>query len=359
MIIDNHAHVLPDQAGPAGYADAKTHAMILQDQISWLMGRMVSSHMDRKYAPSPGEDVDFTVGKHGRWHWKKHGEECWIQRGPVCMVETDHTAEQLLAHMDFVGVDMSVIQGGRVYMEHNYGREVVIRDCIKKWPNRFLGTVSIDYDLTKDDHYLEGEIRKLTQAVEEWGFKALFEHVPRTQPIDDPRCEPLWTEVARLGIPIYWITGYNSKAAYMEQLRQLENMLRRHPEIDLIDPHVGANLRHPSDPEWVDNPREFDALLSLPNFFLEVGYVLSYENREVWGRDFEYPYPRHREIIRYVYERHGATGMVWGSDMPYTQRTCTYTQCLDLIRLHCEFMAPADRELVMGGNLARIYGISP
>jgi predicted TIM-barrel fold metal-dependent hydrolase len=355
MIIDNHAHVLPDQAGAAGYPDVATHARILQSQLAYLMGRMVSSHLDPKYIPEPDEDVGFTVGKYGRWHWRKHGEDCWIQRSPVTMAEADHEAEQLLAHMDFAGVDMSVIQGGRVYMEPNYGREVVIRDCIARWPDRFIGTVSIDYDLSKDDRHLEGEIRKLTEAVEEWGFKALFDPVPRDQPIDDPRCEPLWAEVGRLDVPFYWVTGFNPREAYLDQLRRLEAVLRRHPEIVAIEPHVGANLRHPSDPEWVDNPREFDRLLSLPNFYLEMGYVLAYENREIWGPDSEYPYPRHRELIKYIYERHGAGGMVWGSDIPFTLRTCTYTQCVDLIRHHCEFMTPEDRALVLGKNLQRVY----
>ncbi len=43
--------------------------------------------------------------------------------------------------------------------------------------------------------------------------------------------------------------------------------------------------------------------------------------------------------------------------MPWAQRTCTYRQNLDLVRLHTDFMTEDDRKLVMGDNLARLFKI--
>ena len=80
-------------------------------------------------------------------------------------------------------------------------------------------------------------------------------------------------------------------------------------------------------------------------------------NEAVWGKDSEYPYPRHRDMIRRIYERFGAKVMLWGADMPWAQRACTYKQCIDTIRHHTEFMTDEDRGLVLGGNAARIYRI--
>ena len=176
MIIDNHVHVFPNQAGPAGYRDAETYSRILQKQVRRFWGRFVTNHVDPKYIPEPDEDVGFTVGRYGRHRWRKHGEDCWLQRAPVVLAEPEHTPEQMLAHMDFAGVDMGVIQAGSA--EPNDGREVFFADCIKRWPDRFIGTLEIEYDLTKDDAYLQGEVRKLTHAVEELGYKGLFGHVP-------------------------------------------------------------------------------------------------------------------------------------------------------------------------------------
>jgi predicted TIM-barrel fold metal-dependent hydrolase len=360
MIIDNHVHVFPDQAGLVGYQDAETYSRILQRQVRGHWGRMVSSHTDSKYVPEPDENVGFTMGKYGRQHWRKHGEDCWLQRGPVVLADPEHTPEQMLAHMDFVGIDMGVIQAG--YMEPNYGREVFFADCIKRWPDRFIGTAEIDYDLSKDDAHLEGEIRKLTRAVEELGYRGLFSHVPGDQQVDDPRCDPLWKEVVRLGIPVYLNTGIKPKqvprAEYLEDIQRMENVLKKYPEMNALDAHIGFHIRHPRDPEYVDNPREFFSLLKLGNFFLEVGYVLAYENWAVWGREFEYPYPRHEQIIKTVYENFGAGVLVWGSDMPWAQRTCPYRQNLDLVRLHTDYMTDEERKLIMGGTLERLFKVA-
>ncbi len=353
MIIDNHVHVFPNQAGPAGHPDPGTYARQLQDNIHRYWGRMVTSHREPRFIPDPGEEVGFVVGKYGRFHWKKHGEDCWLQRGPVVMEEMEHTPAQMLAHMDFAGVDMGVIQAG--YVEANHGRDAYFADTIKRWPARFMGTVAIEYDLAGDDRHLRTEIGKLTRAVEELGYRGLHSHVPRDQPVDDPRCDPLWREAVRLGVPAYINTGFGSRAEYLDQIQRIGNVLRKFPELNVIDAHIGGNIRHPSDPEYVDNPEEFFPLFKQGRFYLEVGYVLAYENWEVWGKEFEYPYPRHEQIIRAIYERFGAGVMVWGSDMPWAQRTCTYRQNLDLVRLHTDFMTEGDRNLILGGNLAGLF----
>ena len=356
MIIDNHVHVFPNQAGPAGYPDAKTYHRRLQGFVDrvWRY-RMNTSHTDPKYIPEPNEDVGFRVGKYGKWHWRKHGEDCWLQRGPVMIEEPEHSAEQVLAHMDSVCVDMAVLEGG--YMEPNYEREVFAPPIIKKWPDRFIGTVSIQYDLSQSDEYLRGEIRKLTQAVEEVGFKGLFSHVPKGQPVDDQRCDPLWKEAARLGIPVCIDTGMNSKDAYFEEIRRIESVCRRFPELNVIDGHVGGNMRHPSDPDYVDNPREFFNLFKMGNFYLEFGCVLIFERWSIWGREYDYPYHRHQAIVKTIYENFGPKNMIWGTDLPWGERVCTYRQNWDLMRLHADFMTEEDRKLVMGDNLARIYKV--
>ena len=355
MIIDNHAHVFPDQAGAAGYPDKATYARELQKSVRGFWGRMVTSHQDPKYIAEPGEDVGFNVGKYARYHWKKHGEDVWLQRGPVAMEKLEHSPEQLIAHMDFAGVDKAMVLAG--YMEHNYGREEYYADAIKRWPDRLIGTVAIEYDLTKDEQHLQAEIRKLTRAVEELGFKALHTHVPKDQPVDDQRCDPLWREVVRLDIPVYMDTGFNSRAEYYDDLRRIENVLNKFPEIHAMDCHIDGNVRHPRDPDYVDTPREFFSLFEQGRFILEVGYVLSFENWGVWGREYQYPYPRHQQIIKTVYENFGPGALVWGSDMPWAMRTCTYQQNLDLIRLHTDFMSEEDRRLIMGDNVAKLLKI--
>ena len=126
MIIDNHIHIFPDQAGPDVGPDSARHVAQLQKSVADFWGRMVSSHTDPKFIPEPDEDVDFTVGRHGRYYWRKHGEGCWLQRGPAFMARMESTPEQIIAHMDAVGVNMAVIQADYNYVDFDTGRESLL-----------------------------------------------------------------------------------------------------------------------------------------------------------------------------------------------------------------------------------------
>ena len=323
MIIDNHLHVFPDQAGDEVGPDPGAHLREMQDSVRGFWGRMVSGHSDPKYIPETDEDVGFRIGRYGRFHWRKHREECWLQRGPPLMERMEHTSEQMLAHMDYVGVDMGLIQPD--YLDADTGREGYFRDCVQKWPDRFIGGAAIDYDLAKDDRELGAEVEKLTQAIEEDGFRAMFflDNIVR-QPFDDRRFDPLWKETVRLGVPVYINTGFVTREVYLEEIRHTENVLNRFEGLNVINSHIGGNVLHQRNPEHVDNPKELYPLFETGRFHLEMGYVLAYENFSIWERDYQYPYPRHQEIIQTIYYRFGPRAMVWGFDMPWCQRTCTY-----------------------------------
>jgi predicted TIM-barrel fold metal-dependent hydrolase len=57
-------------------------------------------------------------------------------------------------------------------------------------------------------------------------------------------------------------------------------------------------------------------------------------------------------------DRWGASKLVWGSDMPNVERFCTYRQSVDYVRRHCGFLSAAEKDLVLGGNIARMLGIA-
>ena len=138
MIIDNHIHIFPDQAGPDTGPDPARHVAQLQKSVADFWGRMVSSHTDPKFIPDPDEDVDFTVGRHGRYYWRKHGEACWLQRGPAFMARMESTPEQIIAHMDAVGVDMAVIQADYDYVDFDTGRECLLPGRCQDSPGPLL-----------------------------------------------------------------------------------------------------------------------------------------------------------------------------------------------------------------------------
>ena len=76
-----------------------------------------------------------------------------------------------------------------------------------------------------------------------------------------------------------------------------------------------------------------------------------------WGGVWDYPYPEAQALIRQMRDLFGARKLVWGSDMPNVERFCTYKQCVDYVRRHCTFLSPAEKDAVLGGNMAGLFGL--
>ena len=78
------------------------------------------------------------------------------------------------------------------------------------------------------------------------------------------------------------------------------------------------------------------------------------------AKEPDYPYPTGQRQLRHLRDRVGAEKLLWGSDSPFGTATwCTYRQSLDFIRLHCDFLSADEKDLILGGNAARLFGIEP
>jgi len=96
-------------------------------------------------------------------------------------------------------------------------------------------------------------------------------------------------------------------------------------------------------------PGEIRALVEYGNFCIEVLFPIRRGGVE------EYPYHQSLEALHYMVDAIGPQGLVWGSDLPNVLRHCTYAQSLDYMRRHADFIPTADMDLIVGGNLARLF----
>ena len=48
---------------------------------------------------------------------------------------------------------------------------------------------------------------------------------------------------------------------------------------------------------------------------------------------------------------------MWGTDMPIVMRFWTYRQCIDQMREHSDFLSERERDMILGGTVARLLGI--
>ncbi len=353
MIIDVHAHIFPDLKNTAGYSNIRSNPQVNQNKIRGAWGRMKTNTLDERYIPEPGEDVNFRMDNYGKFHWKKHGKECWMKRFPVIMRNMEWPAEQMIASMDEIGVDKAILQSG--YMEMNFEYDY-FKEITEKWPERIIGTVTIDYDIEKERDYRQQQIDKLKKVTANTGIKGVYQVFPRGQKIEDKEFEPLWKVLSNMKLPHFFYVGFQPKEQYLQSLKQIEKVLRKFPGLTGIINHLAGNIRIDSHLNYTDG-KELLNVLKLPNAYFEVGYVLAYENWKFWKENYQYPYPLHTELIRMIYEEVGPKGLLWGSDMPNLYRTCTYQQCLDLVRLHFNFLDEEEKKLVIGGNALRVFGL--
>jgi predicted TIM-barrel fold metal-dependent hydrolase len=88
------------------------------------------------------------------------------------------------------------------------------------------------------------------------------------------------------------------------------------------------------------------ASASEPNILIKItGFY--YGSQQPW----EYPYHDSLQVVRALYGAFGAHRLCWGSDYPVLRRAATYRQAIEAFRMHCDFVAPADRDAILGGTL--------
>ncbi|MDE2824306.1 MAG: amidohydrolase family protein, partial [Chloroflexota bacterium] len=154
--------------------------------------------------------------------------------------------------------------------------------------------------------------------------------------------------------PIHWYAGKyrtNITEAYFRELDDILEWAKRHPGIPCVLTH-GLNqistLR--GQPGRYDISRSTIDLLKLPNWHVELML-------HIMSSDYEFPpyNPKVHEVVRELVEEVGAESLVWGSDMPACERTCTYKQSLILFQTQCDFLSDRERAAILGGNLERLY----
>src|ERR671917_2013569 len=168
MIVDGHAHAFPYLGDASGFPSAADHVRALQRHFTTHPqgGRRVS---DNQVATEPTLwdgvtpgfegllDVNFRVGRFGRFEWEKDGVAYYIQWLPPHLENNEARPERMLAQMQYVGVDRAMLQRGRMY---GFIDEY-IADIVRRYPDKLRGC------LTVEESQLEqpGQIEHLRRCV--------------------------------------------------------------------------------------------------------------------------------------------------------------------------------------------------
>jgi predicted TIM-barrel fold metal-dependent hydrolase len=356
-VVDSHIHIFPYLGAESGFASAAEHNQFLQlymathgEPVRRLRDHEQVSqqtlHDGRLDSIASLRDVNFRVGRFGRFEWTAGGDDLYLQFFPPSLQAMEAPAEFMLQQMARAGVDRAVLQNARLYGRLNdyFG------EAVRAYPERFIGLADVDEARAGT----EAEIARLRQAVQEQGMRGLYYAnralitVGYAVGFDDESFDPFWESARGLGIPVFWeivgIPNPNSQDDLLREVQRLNRWAARWPDIRGVWTHGFA-------PDLLEcMPPPLSELLGREQLMVEILYPIH------WARNHEYPFPELRSALETLYQRVGAERLVWGSDMPNVERNCTYRQSLHYVRLAAEGWLPsADMDRILGGNVAELF----
>jgi predicted TIM-barrel fold metal-dependent hydrolase len=363
MIIDCHAHVFQHWADPCGHPSREIHRTYIQKVQTRTSANVIRARDGADVTGSvlfeAGQngwsglkDVNLRVGNYGRLDFTIDGEDYYSQYMPVGMQQIVAPPELMLAQMTYAQVDHTILQTGWGYGAMNDYNAF----AQNQYPDKFTAMLNVD----EPRAYTEAGLREFDRAHRQLGLRAVYFALDAFARYDfdieffDPRMDAFWSKVDASGLPVFFeatsMPDY-TVASYVRNIVKLHRLMQRYRNIRwvlVMGPPVAAFGRSGT---W-DFPEEVLAAYRHDNMLVEVMFPIT------WGGVWDYPYPEAQGLIEDMRNKLGADRLVWGSDMPNVERFCTYRQSIDYVRRHCGFLTASEKDLILGGTMDRLLGVS-
>ena len=140
---------------------------------------------------------------------------------------------------------------------------------------------------------------------------------------------------------------------YLRELEDFDHWAKSHQNITSVLTHGLNNVSMlKGEPDLVryQLPEIMGRLLKNDNWYIELMLHLM-------ASDSPYPpyNPNLEKLVEDLINEIGIEKLMWGSDMPCCERTLNYKQSLVLYKEKCGFLTQDQTDLIIGGNLEKIY----
>jgi predicted TIM-barrel fold metal-dependent hydrolase len=366
MIVDSHAYCFtaPDTlAGHPtvqdhldlwqwGYAQHHQPAFRVRDRAPGDASLLLERGED---GPRLAADRVFRVDHdRERLVWTVDGEDYTKVFLPPNTLE--YSPGNLIAEMDYAGVDWALL-----HVDATLSRDVAyLAECVRAYPDRLRSMAPVDEWRIASEP--DAVIAEAIEAIEVHGlhaFKLIPEYAYRAdggQSITDDAWRPFWDAVTGLGVPIFFTLGprpgaTDPRQGFLDEVWAVARWMDRYPDAVVSITH-GFPWRDLVVDDRIEVPPAFwEPFHDRPNLSIEVSFPVRI------GDLFDYPWTACQPVLAKMAEEIGCDRLLWGTDMPFQNRFCTYRQSRDWIERHAGFLDVAQLAALMGGTTARLLRI--
>lgn len=264
-------------------------------------------------------------------------------RGLHDLYPADRTAEidEYLAYADRDGVVHSVLVSLDEHDEYTM-------HALAKHPGRFSAVAVMDTNAPDPVEDLRARVDKVPLV----GFRVWTLGAGEDLVVPD-RYLALLEELQRRGIAAWF---YSDEV----QLRALAGVVERFPDLTVVLNHLGFCQSGFACDEW-GRPR-IATQIPPATFTITEGLarhsnvVVLFSGHYAFSQQ-EYPYADMRVVSERLLQAFGPNRLMWASDWPWIKEHPGYRELIDLVDVHLPGLSEDEKDLVLGGNAARILTI--
>ena len=247
------------------------------------------------------------------------------------------TADQLIADMDANGVDWTVlVQTSWSTWDNGY-----IADSVERFPGRFIGHGMLD---PQDE---AGNAEAARYWIEDRGLIGFRFHpmyYPDVKVLTTDGNRAMWDVLAAHEA----VVQFHTSPPFADQIAEIA---KRYPSMKLLIDHMGYPTLDGGVAEW----QPILDLAQLPNLFVKI--------LDVKGRSKEeFPFGDMHGFVKALVNDFGAERCLWGTGYPAHHRTkhnwLSLEDELRLVREGFDFLSEAQRDRILGGTAAEVWGLT-
>lgn len=247
--------------------------------------------------------------------------DCHIHLPPGLDGYDETVVEECLALADRAGIDRMVYLFGLRHADVDPDREAIAAsndlgvELVTRHPDRFDGFCYLN-----PSHPVEFSLAEIDRCVTNGPLVGIKLWI--SVHADDTRLDPIMERAAELDVPVLHHAWYKAtEFAFNESTpAEIANLARRHPDVTIIMAHLaGGGWRGVRD------------VLDCPNVLVDTSGAQP-----------------HAGLVDYAVDLLGAERVVYGSDWPIRDFGAQRA------RVEGANLTPAQRELVLGGNMERV-----